>query len=79
MTEPQVAQKAPFAIALEAGKNYYWCACGKTAKQPFCDGSQKGSEFSPKPFVAAKDGTAYLCGCKHSKNEPYCDGSHKSL
>ena len=64
---------------MEAGKTYYWCACGKSAKQPFCDGSHKGSEFSPKAFVAEKDGTAYLCGCKHSKNQPYCDGAHKSL
>ena len=79
MPEPHVAQKAPFASALEAAKTYYWCACGKSAKQPFCDGSHKGSEFTPKPFVAEKDGTAYLCGCKHSKNQPYCDGTHKSL
>ena len=79
MSEPRVVQKAPFAAALEADKTYYWCACGKSAKQPFCDGSHKGSAFSPKPFVAQKDGTAYLCGCKHSKNQPYCDGSHKRL
>lgn len=79
MTEPTIAQKAPFATPVEAGKTYYWCACGKSAKQPFCDGSHKGSTFTPKPFVAEKDGTAYLCGCKHSQNAPYCDGSHKSL
>ncbi len=79
MCEPHIAQKAPFAIALEADKTYYWRACGKSANQPFCDASHKGSEFSPKPFVAAKDGSARLCGRKHSKNAPYCDGSRRSL
>ena len=79
MSEPHVAQKAPYAVELEADKSYYWCACGKSGKQPFCDGSHKETGFSPKPFVAAKSGTAYLCGCKQSKNAPYCDGSHKSL
>lgn len=79
MTEPNIAQKAPFATPLEAGKTYYWCACGKSATQPFCDGSHQGSEFSPKPFVAEKDGPAYLCGCKYTKNPPFCDGSHKAL
>jgi len=79
MSEPHVAQKAPYATTVEAGKTYYWCACGKSAAQPFCDGSHKGSEFSPKPFTAEKDGPAYLCGCKHSKNAPFCDGSHKAL
>ena len=77
--EPHIAQKAPFAIAMEAGKTYYWCACGKSAKQPFCDGSHKGSAFAPMPVVAEKDGTAYLCGCKHSASKPHCDGSHRSL
>jgi len=79
VTEPNIAQKAPFATPLEAGKTYYWCACGKSATQPFCDGSHQGSEFSPKPFVAEKDGPAYLCGCKYTKNPPFCDGSHKAL
>ncbi len=79
MSEPHVAQKAPYAVQVEAGKSYYWCACGKSAKQPFCDGAHKGSEFSPKPFTAEKDGPAYLCGCKLSKNAPFCDGSHKPL
>jgi CDGSH-type Zn-finger protein len=79
MSEPHVAQKAPYAVPVEAGKTYYWCACGKSAKQPFCDGTHKGSEFSPKPFTAEKEGNAYLCGCKQSKNAPFCDGTHKSL
>jgi CDGSH-type Zn-finger protein len=79
MAEPTIAQKAPYSAMLEAGKTYYWCSCGKSAKQPFCDGSHKGSEFSPQPYTAEKDGTAWLCGCKASKAAPLCDGSHKGL
>ena len=79
MSEPTIAQKAPYAVPVEAGKTYYWCACGKSANQPFCDGSHKGSDFTPSAVTAEKDGTAYLCGCKHSKNGAYCDGTHKSL
>ena len=79
MAEATIAQKAPYAAAVEAGKTYYWCACGKSAKQPFCDGSHKGSEFAPRAYTAEKDGTAYFCGCKATKNAPLCDGSHKAL
>lgn len=76
---PQIAQKSPFPVELEAGKSYFWCACGKSAKQPFCDGSHKGSTFTPTKFEAAESKTAYLCGCKQSANAPFCDGTHKSL
>ncbi len=79
MTEPMIAQKGPFATAVEAGKTYYWCACGRSANQPFCDGSHKGSGLTPKPFTADADGEVYLCGCKHSHNAPFCDGSHAAL
>ena len=79
MSEPTIAQKAPYGTPVEAGKTYYWCACGKSAKQPLCDGSHKGSEFAPKPYTADKDATAYFCGCKMTKNAPMCDGSHKAL
>jgi CDGSH-type Zn-finger protein len=79
MAEPVVAQKAPYAKELEAGKTYYWCACGRSGNQPFCDGSHKAVGMTPTAFTAEKSGTAYLCGCKTSKNAPYCDGSHKSL
>ena len=79
MTTPIVAQKAPYAQAVEAGKTYYWCACGHSAEQPFCDGSHKTVGLAPTPFVAQKSATAYLCGCKQSKNAPYCDGTHQSL
>lgn len=77
--EPNIAKKGPYAVELEQGKTYHWCTCGKSAHQPFCDGSHKGSEFTPKAFTAEKTGTAYLCGCKHTKNAPFCDGTHNSL
>ena len=79
MAEPTIAQKSPYSVAVEAGKTYYWCACGKSANQPFCDGSHKGGEFAPKPYTADKDGTAWMCGCKHTGNAPLCDGAHKAL
>ena len=79
MAEPVVAQKAPYGVEVEAGKTYWWCACGKSARQPFCDGSHKGSEFAPMAYTADKDGTAWMCGCKHTHNAPLCDGSHKNL
>lgn len=77
--EPTIAKKGPFAVELEQGKEYYWCACGKSKNQPYCDGSHQGSEFSPLAFTAEESKTAYLCGCKHSKNAPYCDGTHTKL
>lgn len=79
MTQPHCAQKGPYPVELEAGKTYYWCACGLSSKQPFCDGSHTPTGFSPLAFKAEKSGTAYLCGCKQSSNKPYCDGAHKAL
>jgi CDGSH-type Zn-finger protein len=79
MSEAVVAQKGPYGTELEAGKTYYWCACGRSANQPFCDGSHKAVGMTPKAFAADEAGTAWLCGCKQSKNAPYCDGSHKRL
>ena len=77
--EAVIAQKAPYAVDVEEGKTYYWCACGKSATQPFCDGKHKDTGISPVAFVAEKTGTVYLCGCKQTKNKPYCDGVHKKL
>ena len=79
MIEPVIAQKGPFKADVEAGKAYFWCACGKSQKQPFCDGSHKGSEFSPIKFEAPETKTVFFCGCKHSAGKPMCDGTHKSL
>ena len=79
MPEPTIAQKAPYSAPVESGKTYYWCACGKSSKQPFCDGSHKETGFAPMAYTADKDGTAWFCGCKATKNAPMCDGSHKGL
>ena len=79
MDAARIAQKSPFAAEVEAGKQYYWCACGRSAKQPFCDGSHKGTSFSPLAYQADKTGTVWFCGCKATKASPLCDGTHKSL
>ena len=79
MTTAHVAQKAPYPVQLEAGKTYYWCQCGNSKSQPFCDGSHKAEGvFTPVAFTAEKTGTAYLCGCKQTHHQPNCDGTHKS-
>jgi CDGSH-type Zn-finger protein len=79
MDERVIAQKGPFKVEVEAGKTYWWCACGRSAKQPFCDGSHKRTDLSPQKWVAGKSGPAWFCGCKRSATEPLCDGSHKAL
>jgi CDGSH-type Zn-finger protein len=78
-SEPIVAQRGPFAVELRAGKTYVWCACGGSARQPFCDGSHAPTGLVPVVFKAERDGTAYLCGCKTSQGRPFCDGSHERL
>ena len=79
MAEPIPAQKAPYGVNVEAGKNYWWCACGRSASQPFCDGSHKAVGLAPLAFTAEKSGTVYLCGCKATSGKPFCDGTHKSV
>lgn len=76
---PEIAQKAPFAVEVEQGKTYFWCACGRSATQPFCDGSHKATELRPIKYTAEKDGRMFFCGCKHSGNKPLCDGTHKTV
>ena len=76
---PHIADRAPKTVVVEAGKTYHWCSCGKSAKQPMCDGAHKGSEFTPVKYTAEKTGTAYFCMCKHSNKQPLCDGSHSRL
>jgi CDGSH-type Zn-finger protein len=78
MADPICVQKAPYQVELEPG-SYYWCACGQSKKQPFCDGSHKGSEFVPTKMEIAEKTTAWLCGCKKTAGAPNCDGTHKSL
>lgn len=76
--KPTIPQKAPYVTELDAGK-YAWCQCGESSNQPFCDGSHKGTGFSPIPFTLEERQKVALCGCKHSGNVPYCDGTHKSI
>ena len=74
-----IAQKSPYPVAVEAGKSYYWCACGQSKNQPFCDGSHKGSSFTPVKWDATESKTVYFCGCKHSGKGALCDGTHNKL
>ena len=74
-----IPQKEPFSMELVEGQKYAWCACGRSNKQPFCDGSHKGTDIKPVVFAAEISGLASLCGCKWSDNAPYCNGRHKDL
>ena len=78
MEKPKIAQKAPYVLDLEPG-TYYWCSCGKSNNQPFCDGSHKGTKFVPEKVEITEAKKVALCGCKHSKNGAYCDGTHAKL
>ncbi len=78
MDKPAVPQKKPFVMKIEPGK-YAWCACGKSASQPYCDGSHKGTQFKPLIEVIDKPKNVAWCGCKSSATPPFCDGSHSKL
>ena len=76
---PRIAQRRAHVLDLAPG-DYLWCACGRSQRQPFCDGSHAGTAFLPVPFtVTRKSGTLWLCGCKHSRDKPFCDGRHNRL
>jgi len=77
--QPEIGGRAPVAVEVEEGKIYWWCACGRSKNQPFCDGSHKGTEFVPQGWEAPKTGTVWLCACKRTGKSPLCDGSHNSL
>jgi|TARA_B110000116_G_scaffold271452_1_gene292217 CDGSH-type Zn-finger protein len=79
MKEPKIAAKKSIPVEVEEGKKYFFCACGSSQNQPFCDGAHSGTEFGPIAFTAEKTGTAYFCQCKRSGKVPYCDGTHNSL
>jgi CDGSH-type Zn-finger protein len=79
MTEAVVAQEFPYEVELEEGKNYAWCSCGLSQKQPFCDGAHKAGELRPTVFKAEASEKVWMCGCKQTKEGPKCDGSHKTL
>lgn len=77
--KPIIAKKTPYTVQVEGGKNYFWCACGRSETQPFCDGSHKGTEFTPVKYTAEKSEWLWFCGCKQTGTQPLCDGSHKNL
>lgn len=79
MSEPKIPQKAPYPVEVEAGKSYFWCACGMSSNQPFCDGSHKGTDISPVKHTAEKDGKLFFCGCKKTDKVPLCDGTHSRI
>ncbi len=79
MDTPEIPQKAPYPVEVEAGKRYWWCACGRSKSQPFCDGSHKGTPFAPVEFTAEKTEKVWLCGCKRTEHRPFCDGTHQKL
>ncbi len=78
MTEPVIAQKTPIQVELEPGE-YWWCACGRSQTQPFCDGAHAGTGIEPVRFEMHEKGSVYLCGCKLTATPPYCDGAHSLL
>jgi len=79
MAEPTVGGTAPIAIDVQAGRSYFWCSCGKSKRQPFCDGAHKGSEFTPTEYKATETTKVWFCACKRSAKGVLCDGSHKTL
>lgn len=78
MSEPVIADNKPVVLELEAG-TYYWCKCGKSAKQPFCDGAHQGTDFAPLAFTLTETKKVALCNCKHTDGPPFCDGAHTKL
>lgn len=78
MDDPVIAQNVPYDVELEPG-TYWWCACGRSMNQPFCDGSHAGTEFQPVEFSVEEKKAVSLCGCKWSADAPFCDGAHENL
>jgi CDGSH-type Zn-finger protein len=77
--KPLCPRTSPYAVPVEAGKKYFWCACGRSKNQPFCDGSHATTVFRPVQFVAEKSEVIYFCGCKQTGTKPLCDGTHEDL
>jgi len=79
MNNPIISDNKPKKVTLNKDEKYFFCTCGRSENQPFCDGSHKGTSITPRAFIAEKDGDAWLCACKHTGNAPYCDGTHKQF
>ncbi len=79
MTEPVIARLKPYFVQLKTGRPYTWCRCGRSSKQPFCDGAHEGTEFKPLRYVPEQDEERIFCACKHTRSPPFCDGSHNNL
>jgi CDGSH-type Zn-finger protein len=79
MGEPIRASDTPYAVEVEAGQSYFWCACGRSKAQPFCDGSHKGTDITPVKYEAIESEKVFFCGCKCTESQPMCDGSHKNI
>jgi CDGSH-type Zn-finger protein len=78
-TEPVVAQKGPYQVELQEGQAYFYCRCGRSQKQPFCDGAHTDTGIEPLRFVAPSSGVFNICGCKATDDEPFCDGTHNMV
>jgi CDGSH-type Zn-finger protein len=77
--QPAIGGRAPLPVEVTAGEEYWWCACGRSQSQPFCDGSHESTSFEPRQFIAPESKRVFFCTCKRTKTMPLCDGSHKEL
>ena len=79
MDKAKVAQKSPIPVEVEAGKSYFWCSCGLSENQPFCDGSHADTGFTPMKYEATEDDRKFFCACKQTAGQPLCDGAHNNI
>jgi CDGSH-type Zn-finger protein len=79
MSEPEIGGREPVTVDVKAGETYWWCRCGRSQTQPFCDGSHEVTDFQPLEWTAKRDGKRNFCTCKRTKTPPFCDNSHLKL